>query len=82
MLLNPQHTTKTIPILCLCQTVLWTGITAKVYTTIFIAVHGSLQLKQTVTLTGSFAHRYNSVGNLKIQNTLMVTKYTNLIYSH
>lgn len=70
MLLNPKYTTETIPILCLCQTVLWIGITAKAYTTIFTAVFGPLQLKQTVTLTGSFAHKCNSVGNLKTQNIM------------
>lgn len=59
------------------------GITAKAYTTIFTAVYGSLPLKQTVTLTGSFERICNSVVNLKIQSTMngnKGNKYTNHIY--
>lgn len=46
------------------------GIPAKAYATILRAVYGSLQLKQTVTLTGSFERIGNSGVDLKRESTM------------
>lgn len=59
------------------------GIAAKAYTTIFTAIYGSLQLKQTVTLTGIFEHISNWVVNWIIESTMngnKGNKYTNPTY--